>query len=117
MFLKRAFKSSLKFFLRVNYSALSRRQNTKIPKTTAISTHYYAIFKETPLFKCLVCSILSLAILLQQNNSKKNTTHAKSKYDENEGDEVDMDATIQLDLNEIYEKCAVIFLSNKEVLR
>ena len=58
--------------------------------------------------------IISLGLVLQRSflNDYDKVILAKEKEEE---EEKDSDAKIHLDLNEIYEKCAVLFLSTKEV--
>jgi hypothetical protein len=64
---------------------------------------------------------LSSVFILSQMLASTNMAFAKEKVkmEEKEEEEIneekDMDAKIHLDLNEIYEKSAVAFLSNKDV--
>ena len=58
--------------------------------------------------------IISLGLFLHRSilNDFDKVILAKAEEEE---EEKDIDAKIHLDLNEIYEKCAVLFLSTKEV--
>ena len=62
---------------------------------------------------------LSSIFLLSQMLASTNMVFAKEKDEEEEAEineEKDMNAKIHLDLNEIYEKSAVAFLSKKDVI-
>ncbi len=61
---------------------------------------------------------LGSVFIVSQMISSTSMVFAKEKVEKEEAEineEKDMDAKIQLDLNEIYEKSAVAFLSNKDV--
>ena len=67
---------------------------------------------------CFSLGFLLASPTLISRFMSKNFLLAKESSDNNEDDDLkDMDYKIHLDLNEIYEKCAVMFLSNKEVNR
>jgi len=62
---------------------------------------------------------LGSVFILSQMLASTNMVFAKEKVEKEEAEineEKDMDAKIQLDLNEIYEKSAVTFLYNKDVI-
>jgi len=116
MFIFKMIKSNLNIFkslsIVTNQNALARATSKMfkfVPK------------KMTHLFLRSATSLGSVFILSQMLASTsmvlaigKGENEEKEEAEINE--EKDMDAKIQLDLNEIYEKSAVAFLSNKDVI-
>jgi hypothetical protein len=78
--------------------------------------------KMSSIFLRSATSLLGSIILLSQMLASTSMVLAIGKGEKEEeveaeiNEEKDMDAKIQLDLNEIYEKSAVTFLSNKDVI-
>ncbi len=111
MFIFKIIKSNLNIFkslsIVTNQNALAR----------AMSNMFKFVPKKMPHLILRSATSLGSVFILSQMLASTNMVFAKEKEEvEAEiNEEKDMDAKIQLDLNEIYEKSAVTFLSNKDV--
>ena len=107
------------------------KSNLNIFKSLSIVTNQNALARATfKMFKfvpkrmsslfLMSATSLSSVFILSQMLASTNMVFAKEKEEEEVeaeiNEEKDMDAKIHLDLNEIYEKSAVAFLSNKDVI-
>ena len=116
MFIFKIMKSNLNIFKSLSI----------VTNQNALARATFKMFKFVPkrmssLFLSSATSLSSVFILSQMLAST-NMVFAKEKEEKEEeveaeiNEEKDMDAKIHLDLNEIYEKSAVAFLSNKDVI-